>query len=179
MDIIRLEVFYMENTINDQDRREQSMSFITMVVLTGLIGGIFWSAIGYVGYFFNFTEIRPNVILEPWALGGWKNGWIGTVFSIFMIGIVSIVPALIYFAVLRKYKNIFVGLVYGILLFLLVYYVLNPIFPSIAPVSELKRNTIVTSVCLYILFGIFVGYSISYEEEEQQLRRKREKEVPS
>lgn len=158
----------------DQNQHEKPMSFIGMVVLTGLIGGILWGAIGFVGYYFNFTEIRPNVILEPWALGDWKDGRIGTVFSILMIGAVSIIPALIYYALLRKFRKIYVGILYGIVLFLFVFFVLNPIFPSMDPLGELKRDTIITSICLYILFGTFVGYSISYEEEEQQIRSKQQ-----
>src|SRR5690606_33186290 len=117
-----------------------------------------------LAYVFNFTEIRPNVILEPWTIGAWKEGWLGTTISILLIGVISIVAALIYYAALRKFPNILVGAGYGIVLFLLVFFVLNPIFPGISPFHELERNTIITSVCFYILFGVFVGYSISYEE---------------
>lgn len=150
----------------EQNRREEPMSFIAMVVIIGLVGGVLWSGLGYLAYVFNFTEIHPNVILEPWTIGAWKEGWLGTIISIFMIGGISILAALIYYAALRKFSSIFVGAGYGIALFLLVFFVLNPIFPGISPFWELKRNTIITSVCLYILYGVFVGYSISYEAQE-------------
>lgn len=163
----------------EQNQREKPMSFLTMVVLTGLVGGIFWGGLGYLAYLFHFTEIRPNVVLEPWALGDWKKGWLGTVISIIFIGVVSIVAALIYYALCKKIKSILGGIGLGIVLFLLVFIVLNPIFPGIEPIGELKRNTIITTLCLYILFGTFVGYSISYEYEEQKYREQQEKEVPS
>ena len=51
-----------------------------------LFGGVFWGLIGIYAYYFNFTEIRPNVILEPWALGDWKKGWLRNVISIFLMG---------------------------------------------------------------------------------------------
>ena len=51
------------------------------------------------------------------------------------------------------------------------FFVLNPLFPSLNPISELKRNTIISMVCLYLLFGVFVGYSISYEYNEQNARK--------
>lgn len=161
----------------EQNQREKPMSFLTMVITTGLIGGMLWSGLGYFAYVFNLTEIRPNVILEPWAIGDWKEGWLGTVISIGMIGVLSIVVALIYYAALRRFPSIFVGMVYGILLFLLVFLVLNPIFPGISPIKELSRNTIITSICFYILYGVFVGYSISYEESEVKYNEKRENEA--
>ncbi|MDE3839553.1 hypothetical protein C0966_09310 [Bacillus methanolicus] len=161
------------------DQREKPMSFIAMVVWTGLIGGILMSSIAYLAYVFNFTEIHPNVILEPWVNGNWKEEWLGTVISIILIGIVSIGAALIYYAALRKFKSIWIGAAYGIILFLLVFFVLNPIFPGISPFGDLKRDTVITSVCFYILFGVFVGYSISYEENEIQNRRGEHAETSS
>ncbi|MEK4147360.1 YqhR family membrane protein [Robertmurraya sp. FSL W8-0741] len=164
----------------EQNNKEEPMSIMTMVVLTGLVGGILWSSIGYLLYVFHFTEIRPNVILEPWALGEWKKQWLGTVISIIFIGIISIGVALIYYAILKKVTSILGGIGYGVVLFLLVFFVLNPIFPGIEPFGELNRTTIITSVCLFILYGIFIGYSISYEYEELQMRKRQEaEEVPS
>lgn len=141
------------------------MSFLIMVFWTGLFGGIFWGAIGYMAYLFNFTDISPNVILEPWALGNWKYGWLGKVISLIFLGIISIASAFIYYATLRKLKGMWFGLGFGVVLFLLVFFVLNPIFPGIKPFFELSRDTIITSICLYMLYGIFIGYSINYEYE--------------
>lgn len=150
----------------EQNHTEKPMSFMMMTVLTGLIGGILWSGVGYLTHVFNFTEIPANTILEPWTIGEWKDGWLGIMISILLMGVISIVAALIYYAVLKRFNSIWIGIGYGIVLFLLVFLVLNPIFPGIPPFGELKRNTIITSLCLYILYGVFVGYSISYENSE-------------
>jgi hypothetical protein len=174
-----MEVQLMEENREDleQNQREKPMSFIAMTVITGLVGGILWSSLAYLAYVFNFTEIRPNVILEPWALGKWKEQWLGTVISIIAIGLFSIGAALIYYAAMRKIKSIWAGAAFGLVLFFLVFYVLNPIFPGIKPFWELSKNTLITSTCLYILYGVFVGYSISYEEQEIRNREKKHKEV--
>ncbi|MGA9225531.1 MAG: YqhR family membrane protein [Mesobacillus sp.] len=163
----------------EQNQREKPMSFLTLTIITGLFGGVFWSALAYLAYIFNFTEIRPNVILEPWALGKWKEQWLGTVISIIAIGLFSIGAALVYYSAMRKIKSIWAGAAFGLVLFLLVFYVLNPIFPGIKPFWDLSRNTLITSACFYILYGVFVGYSISYEEQEIRSREKKHKEVPS
>ncbi|KKK33327.1 hypothetical protein WQ57_25180 [Mesobacillus campisalis] len=163
----------------EQNQHEKPMSFISMVIITGLVGGILWSSLALLAYVFNFTEIRPNVILEPWALGDWKKGWIGTVFSILSIGLISIGAAIVYYALLRKFDSLWVGALYGGALFLLVFYVLNPIFPGIKPFLELSRNTLITSACFYVLFGVFVGYSISFEEAERNGKRDQREEAPA
>ncbi|WP_233569482.1 YqhR family membrane protein [Falsibacillus albus] len=161
----------------EQDTREKPMSFLMLTVITGFCGGVLWSGLGYLAYVFHFTAINPNVILEPWAIGEWKYSWLGIVISILAIGVFSIVAALIYYGMLRRMKNLWAGIVYGIALFLLVFIVLNPIFPSIKPFMQLDFDTIITTVCLYGLFGLFVGYSISYEENE--LRHYNEKKEQS
>jgi hypothetical protein len=162
----------------EQEQHEKPMSVLGLAVLTGLFGGIFWSSIAYLAYLFNFTDIRPSVILESWTIGDWRKGWLGSVISIFIIGMLSVGAALIYYFTLRKFNKFYLGILYGLALFLLVFFVLNPIFPGIDPVSELKKNTIVTSICLYILFGVFVGYSISYEEAEiRKTKEAKQKQV--
>ncbi|MEY2192437.1 YqhR family membrane protein [Neobacillus sp. BF23-41] len=150
------------------------MSFSVMVFWTGLFGGLFWGLIGFIASYLSFTEIRPNVILEPWALGHWKYEWLGTVISIILIGICSVVAAFIYYAVLRKFTGFWFGLGYGIILFLVVFFILNPLFPSIKPFFDLKRDTIITSICIYIVYGIFIGYSINYEYQNNNEQVKEE-----
>lgn len=161
----------------EQNQQEEPMSFITLTIITGLFGGIFWSALAYLAYIFNFTEIRPNVILEPWALGEWKQQWLGTVISIIAIGLFSAGAALVYYAAMRKLKSMWAGAAFGLALFFLVFYVLNPIFPGIKPFMDLSKNTLITSICIYLLYGVFVGYSISYEENEKQNREKKQQEA--
>ncbi len=151
-----------------EELKEEPMSFIMLVVLTGLIGGIALSSLGYLAYVFNFTSIPPRVILEPWTLGSWRKEWIGTVISILLIGALSIVVALVYYATLRKINNMWMGIIYGLILFLIVFIVLNPLFPGIKSFKETDLNTFVTTICLYIIYGLFVGYTICYEENENQ-----------
>ncbi|MCL6570819.1 MAG: hypothetical protein K6T88_03940 [Bacillus sp. (in: Bacteria)] len=148
------------------------MSLPVMVFWTGLFGGIFWATIGLVASYINFTEIRPNVILEPWTLGNWKYEWIGTVISIILIGLLSVGVAFIYYAVLKKFTGFWFGLGYGLVLFLLVFFVLNPLFPGIKPFFDLSRDTIITSICLYMVYGIFIGYSINYEFQNNKVQVK-------
>ena len=154
-------------------------SFMKIVVITGFFGGLLWSAIGYCTYYFKFIKIEPNVILEPFTVGTWRESWIGIVISIFTYGIISIGVSFIYYAVLKKLKTIWVGVVYGVALFFIVFLILNPIFPSMKPLFKLDTNTIITCVCLYIMYGVFIGYSISYEQNERTHFHNKNKDMKS
>lgn len=165
-----------DNKKLEQDQREQPMGFMTKVIVTGFVGGVLWSLIGYFAYIFSFTEISPNVVLQPWALGDWKKGWLGYIISIILLGLFGIGAALIYAAILKKFQQFWIGIVYGIALWGLVFFLLNPMFPSIKTVGELTLDTNVTNVCLYILFGVFVGYSISFEHNEMQHQNQHKKQ---
>lgn len=154
-------------------------SFSKMVVITGFFGGLLWSAVGYFTYYLNFIKVEPNIILEPFTVGTWRESWIGIVISIFACGIISIVVAFIYYALLKKFKTMWVGLVYGIVLFCIVFIILNPIFPGMKPFLKLDLNTLITSACLYILYGVFIGFSISYEQNERTHYKDQNKEMKS
>ena len=156
----------------EQNKKEQPLSTIMKVVITGFFGGVFWSYIGYCAYFFNFTDISPNMILSPWAVGEWKDSRLGNYISIFIIGLLSILIALVYYAVLRKMQSVWVGIIFGGALWALLFYVLNPIFPDLQTVGQLSRNTIITTVCLYVLYGVFIGYSISFEAAESERKQR-------
>jgi hypothetical protein len=162
-----------------EHEQEESFSFIKMVVITGFSGGILWSVVGYLTYYFNFTKVEPNIILEPFTIGTWRESWIGIIISIIAYGIISVGAALVYYVILKKLKSMWIGFGYGILLFICVFVILNPIFPSMKPFFKLGTNTIITSVCVYVLYGVFVGYSISYEQNERTHYRNKNKEINS
>jgi hypothetical protein len=154
----------------EQNKREEPMSPAARTAITGLFGGMFWSFLGYICYVFNFTEIPPNVIFDPIAVGDWKNGILSQYIAIAILGLISILVAFAYFATLRKFKELWVSLLFGLILWGIVFVILNPIFIKIDPVRELDLNTLVTTICLYALYGTFIGYSISFEETELRMQ---------
>ncbi|HZG73878.1 MAG TPA: YqhR family membrane protein [Chondromyces sp.] len=158
----------------EQNQTEKPMSPLMLAAITGLAGGAIWSMVAYIAYMFRFTKIEPNVILEPFTVGNWKETWIGIVLSILAYSIVSVGVALLYYALLRKMKSLWSGIILGLVLLGIVLLVLNPIFPSIKPWRELGLNTLVTCACVYVLYGVFIGYSISYEEAQAEADKQKD-----
>ncbi|TWI55965.1 YqhR family membrane protein [Halalkalibacter nanhaiisediminis] len=158
----------MKNHVLEQNKQEEQMSFVAKVALIGLYGGLIWSLVGYFAFFFNFIRVGPALVLMPFALGAWKDTYVGQLVGVAVITVLSIGVAYLYKLILQKFHKLWVGVAFGLTLWILVFYLLNPIFPGLKSVANLDSNTIITSICLYVLYGVFIGYSISYEYAEQQ-----------
>ncbi|MER2457733.1 YqhR family membrane protein [Bacillus subtilis] len=148
------------------EKQKPPVSMAGRVAATGFCGGVLWSFVAYIAYLFHFSEISPNMILQPFVLGEWKKHGLGTVISIILIGVISIGAAFLYFLLMKRLKTMWPGILYGLVLWLLVFFVFNPIFPEVRTVTELTSDTIITTICIYLLYGLFVGYSISFEYNE-------------
>lgn len=152
---------------NSQSQYEQSLSFNSTIAIIGFFGGLIWSLVGYFAFYLNFTRVGPALVLMPWAFGDWKNGWLGHIVGIVFISILSIAAAFLYRLIFVKINKLWPGILFGFLVWLVIFGLLNPMFPGLKPLSALDANTIITTCCLYIVWGVFIGYSISYEYHER------------
>ncbi len=153
--------------MDKQIKDEKQMGFTLKVVLIGFCGGLIWSLIGYFSYYFHLTQVGPSFVLLPWALGEWKTGHWGQVIGVVVIAVLSIGVAFIYKWSMQKVNSMWPGLGFGALLWLIVFYIVNPFVIQLKPVQTYSLNTLVTTLCLFLLYGLFIGYSISYEYAEQ------------
>lgn len=159
----------MENKQLEQNKREKPKSLLTKSLLTGFVGGVLWSLLGAIAAYFNFTTVSPaTFVLHWWLDTSWSDGWGGEAISILVIGIISILVAMVYYFLFRKMENIWQSAMFGVALWFVVFYLLNPLFHNVESMTELSSNTIVTTICLYLLYGTFIGYSISYEYNDSQ-----------
>ncbi|GGA68182.1 hypothetical protein GCM10008025_10150 [Ornithinibacillus halotolerans] len=160
----------MDNQKLEQNKPEDSSTFLGRSLLTGFVGGILASLIGWFMYYFNFMEVSAkSFILRSWTTAGWTDSWLGDLLTIILIGIISIGVALIYYGVFKKASSLWGGIVYGLILWAIVFFVLQPIFANIPNLSEMELKTIVSTICLYILYGTFIGYSISFDYHDTVL----------
>ncbi|SDY55903.1 Conserved membrane protein YqhR [Evansella caseinilytica] len=157
----------MKETEMEQTKKESSMSFNATVALIGFFGGLIWSFVGYIAFYLNFTRVGPALALMPWALGDWKNGWLGQLVGMLFIAVVSIGAAFLYRLIFAKINQPWPGMLYGLILWLIIFGLFRPMFPGLKPLTALDANTIITNICLYIVYGLFIGYSISYEYHER------------
>ncbi|MFJ7847431.1 YqhR family membrane protein [Peribacillus sp. NPDC097224] len=152
-------------------QQENKSLLLANVFAIGIFGGIFASLAGVAAHYFKFMEFSPKFILTSWSDMSWIDRWQGTMMTLLVFGILSIGVAFIYYGLLKKIKSIFAGLIYGVICWALLVFVFKPMFSDLPAVSKMSSNSVITSVCIFILYGLFVGYSISYDHQEY-LRQK-------
>ncbi|MBO9129694.1 YqhR family membrane protein [Bacillus sp. 165] len=157
----------MGNEQLEQNKKEGQQSFITKVVIIGLFGGVFWSLVWYVFHIFSFSQVGPNYLLLPFAFGNWKNGVWGQFAGVVVLSVISILLALLYGAFLKKFQGISPGIIFGLAIWAALFLGMSSFIPSLKGITDFTKETLVTTGCLYILYGVFIAYSVSYEASEQ------------
>ncbi|MFD1447433.1 YqhR family membrane protein [Oceanobacillus profundus] len=157
---------------------EEQFSILPKSLFTGLVGGIALGFAWIILYYFNFSEISPkSFILKSWTNANWVDTWFGTLLTIIIIGLLSIVTALIYHGIFKKIYSMWMGVVYGIIVWGFIFVLMPPIFTNVPNITDITFDTILSTASLFILYGTFVGFSISYEYYDMRVQiRKRSEE---
>ncbi len=166
MDILIQEVIEM--------RRKQKQSenighiMIPKVISIGFFGGLIWSMVASFTAFFNFTTVSPkSFVLRSWLDAKWTDQWIGQFVSILIISIISILFALLYYLFGKKIQGVWVGIIVGIGIWFLFFGLFEPLFPNIPIFYQLNSDTVVTTLCICILYAVFISYSVSFSYAQQ------------
>ncbi|WP_285768883.1 YqhR family membrane protein [Peribacillus sp. SI8-4] len=156
----------MSSNEHGQNQQENQSMLLYNALIIGFVGGAAASAAGMIVHYVNFMDFSPRFILTSWSNMGWIDHWLGAVMTIIIFGIISVVLALIYYGLFKRVKSFFSGIIFGAVCWALLIFVLKPMFSDLPAFSKMSANTIITSACIFILYGLFVGYSISYDHQE-------------
>ncbi|TCS84016.1 YqhR family membrane protein [Tepidibacillus fermentans] len=139
-----------------------------LAIQIGLAAGVIWGFLSLAAYYLQFTDVGPSIyakpILNPDYVMTWQGHFIGLGFFI----VFMILASLLYAQFFAKYASPWVGIGYGLFLWGLLFFVLNPFFHLTKQVQKLGLNTNSVMLSLYILIGLFIGYSISAEFNNQE-----------
>jgi uncharacterized membrane protein YagU involved in acid resistance len=92
----------------------------------------------------------------------WLGRYQGHLLSILWLGVLSIPLSFVYYVLFKRFTNVWVGIGFGFALWGFIFLVLNPLF-QLQTIIELGWDSNITLICIFVLYGLFVGYSISYE----------------
>ncbi|WNR42574.1 YqhR family membrane protein [Paenibacillus roseipurpureus] len=133
------------------------------VLYIGFFAGLIWGAVKIFENYFKFTSIGIGFMAEPFFKHDFFNTWLGLFIGWFMFTLFSIFAASIYMMTLWRLRSAIWGLCYGAVWWALLYFVIGPITGMFYWVHELELTTVISDFCLFLVWGMFIGYSIAIE----------------
>src|SRR5699024_621254 len=101
--------------------------------------------------YFSISTLKPSIILlQPWLNQDWTGNWQGELIATIMFSLLSVIVAIIYFVLLRKRRSMWVGVLYGIGLWIICYLLIFPLLEQSMTLSGQSMDHIVSSIVLFI-----------------------------
>lgn len=134
----------------------------------GFFAGLVWGGFKMAAYYFEFTKILPGFMVEPFFLHPFLTSISGTFTGWAFFILFSILAALLYTAFFLKAKGPWPGIFYGVAWWVVWFLIIGPLSDMTKGLKALDLNTIITEACLFLLWGLFMGYSINFEFTEER-----------
>jgi hypothetical protein len=136
----------------------------------GFFAGVIWGLVRWLATGLNFTEVTQAFLLDPFVprkvLGGfyWQaSGWL-------MFIAMSMLAAWVYLLLLGRLQGHWPGLLFGATWWGVFYVLAGPAIGAVPPLSTIGWNSMTTDLCLFLMWGLFIGYSIAFELHDEAER---------
>ncbi|MCZ8516748.1 YqhR family membrane protein [Paenibacillus filicis] len=139
-------------------------------VNVGFFAGLLWGGVKIVEHYFHFTTLSPGFLIEPFYLHSFLSTWQGMLAGWLAFIVFSIVSALIYSVLLAKARGPWCGIWYGLAWWAVIFLILGPVTGTTKWIAYMDLNTVLTDLCLFLLWGLFIGYSITFEFTDERVR---------
>jgi len=148
-----------------KENKNRSVVFINTLI-TGFFGGILLASVHLLFQYFNVSKVKYRHILAFFYIdAAWLEKWYGYLFFIFFMGILSIIIALLYYFLFKRIRGWVFGAFFGLCIWLIFGLLIPVLYYDVTFSTFYKSYTNVLNVCALLLYGLFIGYSISYDEE--------------
>ncbi len=145
-------------------------NILTYTLNLGFFAGVFWSVLHWMFYVINFTEAVPGYMLEPFFTRAFlRSGW-GQAAGLAAFIAFSIMAAYLYIGTLKRFRGPWAGLAYGVGWWALIFLVIGPLAGMVLPPNRIGWDTLITEFCVYLMWGMFIGYSIAFEFHDEASR---------
>lgn len=161
----------MHQQMNQHQQSQQTYTNVfTFALELGFFAGLIWGVIHWIFYILKFTQVIPAYLAEPFFKHVFLKTGAGHLVGLLFFIVFSILVSLIYAVLCRKLNGPWPGIIYGILWWIVIFIVVGPLLDMIKPLSELSVTTIISEFCLFLLWGLFIGYTITMEFTDERKR---------
>jgi len=143
-----------------QNKKSNKWSYALSI---GFFAGLIWGAVKMIEHYLHFTSLPPGFLVEPFFKHSFLLTWRGYLLGWVVFIMFSIAAALVYTALLVKFAGPWIGIAYGMVIWGVLFLLVGPVTGMMNWIIYLDWNTILTEACLFMLWGLFIGYSIAFE----------------
>jgi len=79
----------------------------------------------------------------------------------------SIAAAYLYYGLVRPFRGPLPGLLFGLGWGAAFYAALGPLVGAVPPLGGIGWNSLLTDLCVFSVWGLFIGYSIAFEFHQE------------
>ena len=141
-------------------------------IQVGVFAAIIWGAVRGAVYYFHFTQVQPGFLLKPFLDDDVLEGTMGVIWGGVTFLVLSIFVSLLYAFALYKLRGPWPGVAYGALWFTLLYLLYGMLTGAVPPFGKISWDSLWTDFSIFVLWGTFIGYSISFEFTDERQRNK-------
>ncbi|PKR78971.1 hypothetical protein CEY16_04240 [Halalkalibacillus sediminis] len=157
--------------MSNKNGQEKKSSILKKSLFAGVIAGLLFGSLSTLGYYLSFSEVsHASFIVRSYFTEPWTQDFIAELVSLGVVAIISLLPAVIYYFTMRNLHGIFPGVFMGALLWVLFFVLLPPFFSAVPSIQNMNSDTIATTFCQFILYGTFIGFTITYESHGERVQ---------
>lgn len=155
---------------HDEPNRVERTGVWSFALQIGFFAGVIWGAVKAGEAYLKFTKIPAGFMAKPFFAPSFMNTTAGFWMGWLIFIVFSILAALLYAALFRKVPGHWAGLGYGAAWWALIYLLVGPSTGMMRWMYRYDWNTILTDACLFLVWGLFIGFSISFEFTDERER---------
>lgn len=160
-------VRHVKKTKQPKNKKQTIGKSVGRASVIGLFAGFFWGSIALVCQLIHFSKVGPALVFSPFIPRRINQRILTQFIAIAVICLLSVIVALLFQFTLSRFKTIWTGLGYGAVLWAAVFIGFRYWLPGLPLFFRLGWNTFWTTFCLFLLYGLFIGYSIAFDLNEK------------
>jgi hypothetical protein len=133
----------------------------------GFFAGVIFGLVRWLATGLNFTEVTQAFLADPFVPRQWLSGFYWQLTGWVLFILMSVLAGVLYYVVLGRFKGPWPGLWMGVVWWGVFYAWLGPIVGAVPLLKEIGWSSLVTDFCLFIVWGLFIGYSIAFEMHDE------------
>lgn len=160
----------MERTENKSAGTGKTKHPAVYCLTLGLFAGLIWGSLRWLSVALNLTKVPQAFLADPFI----KRTHLDTIawhcFGLALFVLMSIVAAYLYWFILGKLRGPWPGLFFGAAWWVLLFFWIGPATGAIPAFKEIGLGSLFTECAVYVLWGLFIGYSFAFEFHNESAR---------